>query len=730
MQPKTASKQDEQGADGLMRMFPPEKAGLPYNNDNEYTGDLMSLVSLCLISTVGYAADYADAAAGDEYFAHLPGLAMGLGEAMTHVGGRIAPRLEQEPETLKTLTAAREYIDKRLGAAKASGFEPCLERLRRLLALTDFSFFCLACAISSALDRGVERLFMKLNGEVSIPCPTLGAAQACYSMMLPGQEHPGGLQNDSSLENRLLYLPVPPNMPHLLRPLFLRPAALGYILGEWVQSRALAPYCERVTDVESLEEPIFLKTQEQIIRMWLYKSMKNPGPRLCVLHGAAGSGKRLTLARAAREEGAKLLLVRLDELPLDDSLDELAALCTLWGIIPCFTTEENAGGAPRLARVLTALGPSGIGAVLLVSRLRGNIAPEGWMVSRVDYPMPDLDQSLRYWRLFSEGYETAPDFSPEQLAAKYTLPPGKIRAALRTASDMAMFESAPVDASKLDAAILLGNTGRLSEIADKIEAYYTWDDLVLGDVPKQMLRDVCNRVKYRVQMETKWGFGGKSSYGKGLSILLYGPPGTGKTMSAQVIAGELWLPLYRINLAQIISKYIGETAKNLDAVFNEARSSNVILFFDEADALFAKRTDVKNSNDRHANSESSYLLQKIEEYSGISILATNLASNFDEAFRRRIHYMINIHMPSPDQRLELWKNALPAKAPLAPDVDLELLANHLEFSGSVIKSAALQAAYFAASEGEVISMAHLTRAIRMELQKLGKSEPHILNRLG
>jgi SpoVK/Ycf46/Vps4 family AAA+-type ATPase len=200
-------------------------------------------------------------------------------------------------------------------------------------------------------------------------------------------------------------------------------------------------------------------------------------------------------------------------------------------------------------------------------------------------------------------------------------------------------------------------------------------------------------------------------------------------MSAQVIANALGLPLYRINLAQVISKYIGETAKNLDAIFTEARNSNVVLFFDEADALFAKRTDVKDSNDRHANSESAYLLQKVEEYPGVSILATNLMHNFDEAFRRRINYMVNIGMPSPEQRLLLWQQMAAAGAPLGDDVDLQTLARELEFSGSVIKSASLQAAFYAAEAGGVegcIAMRDYIRAVRLELNKLGKSEPHFL----
>jgi SpoVK/Ycf46/Vps4 family AAA+-type ATPase len=276
----------------------------------------------------------------------------------------------------------------------------------------------------------------------------------------------------------------------------------------------------------------------------------------------------------------------------------------------------------------------------------------------------------------------------------------------------------------ISAAVLLENTGRLGAIADRVHVAYTWDPIWGMMYQKKMLMETCNRVKYRHIVEIQWG--GKFAYGNGVSILLYGPPGTGKTMSAQVIAGELGLPLYRINLSQIVSKYIGETAKNINTVFNEAKSSNVILFFDEADSLFAKRTDVKNSNDRHANSDSSYLLQKIEEYSGISILATNLANSFDEAFRRRINYMINIHMPSASQRLEIWKKCLPPKAPLSDDVDLKLLADNLEFSGSVIRSAALQAAYFAAGENTSISMIHLARAVRLELWKLGMSEPYFL----
>jgi hypothetical protein len=406
---------------------------------------------------------------------------------------------------------------------------------------------------------------------------------------------------------------------------------------------------------------------------------------------------------------------------------ELATALLLQGILydmtPCLVSED--GQEPFIATVLELFKPWQQPVVLLVEGLRRNIDAPGWQVVRVDYALPDLSRSLELWQHFSPGDELPLSL----LASKYVLTPGKIEAALNSATMLAKMQDVPLDAAMIDRAVLEGNTGNLAKIADRINAVYTWDDLVLDDNALGRLHDVVNRVRLRSIVEGQWGYLKKSAYGNGISVLFYGPAGTGKTMSAQVIANALGLPLYRINLAQIISKYIGETAKNLDAVFAEARSSNVILFFDEADALFAKRTDVKDSNDRHANSESAYLLQKVEEYPGVSILATNLMHNFDEAFRRRINYMVNIGMPSPEQRLRLWQQMVPPGAPLAEGVDLQTLARELEFSGSVIKSASVQAAFYAADENGAagqVEMRHYIRAVRLELQKLGKSEPHFL----
>ncbi|MCR5098835.1 MAG: ATP-binding protein [Lachnospiraceae bacterium] len=201
---------------------------------------------------------------------------------------------------------------------------------------------------------------------------------------------------------------------------------------------------------------------------------------------------------------------------------------------------------------------------------------------------------------------------------------------------------------------------------------------------------------------------------------MYGAPGTGKTMAAQVVANELGLPLYRVDVSQIFSKYIGETEKNLGVIFEEAKKVNVILFFDEADALFAKRTEVGDSNDRYANAETAYLLQKIEEHNGMTILATNLYHNFDSAFVRRITYVVHIDSPDEATRLRLWKHTLPETCRFSSDVDFEYLAEHFELSGSNIKAILQTAAYYAGGFDRAITMADVIMALRYELEKLGR----------
>jgi SpoVK/Ycf46/Vps4 family AAA+-type ATPase len=261
---------------------------------------------------------------------------------------------------------------------------------------------------------------------------------------------------------------------------------------------------------------------------------------------------------------------------------------------------------------------------------------------------------------------------------------------------------------------------KLSSLATKISPKYSWSDIVLPQEQMAQIRELLNYVKYRDVVYGVWGFAQKLSLGKGLNVLFSGLSGTGKTMAAEIIARELGLDLYKIDLSLVVSKYIGETEKNLSAIFREGKDSNAILFFDEADALFGKRSEVKDAHDRYANIETAYLLQKMDEYEGIVILATNLRNNMDEAFTRRMHATVDFPFPEEEYRRRIFEGIFPKQAPLSSDVDFAFLARQFKLTGGNIKNIALYAAFLAAEDNKHIGMAQIIRGTKRELDKIGR----------
>ena len=256
---------------------------------------------------------------------------------------------------------------------------------------------------------------------------------------------------------------------------------------------------------------------------------------------------------------------------------------------------------------------------------------------------------------------------------------------------------------------------RLGELAERVEPRATWSDLVLPDSQRDVLKQVVAQVRARPQVYGEWGFGRRLARGLGISALFAGESGTGKTLAAEVLATELGLDLYRIDLSGVVSKYIGETEKNLSRVFAAAEDSGAVLLFDEADALFGKRSEVKDSHDRYANIEVSYLLQRMETYRGLAILTTNQRAALDQAFERRLRFIVNFPFPDARQREAIWRQVFPAQVPLA-DVDFPKLAQ-LHVTGGVIRNIALNAAFMAADGGRAVSMRHLAQAARGEIGK-------------
>ena len=420
------------------------------------------------------------------------------------------------------------------------------------------------------------------------------------------------------------------------------------------------------------------------------------------LRGEGGHIFRRALLREARLQNCGVCLTGLDDVAEEARSDPSTAL---W-LVGLLEETARAGGVSLL--VCGEEWPTGGG-------------PADWRPVAVRLSLPGVEESRRLWSDLLSHCPGAGAGEADHLAGAYRLTPGQMKRALSSAQSLARWAGrTEVERADLDQGCRSQLRHDLGEKARKVEASFTWEDLILPERSKRLLRSACDQMKHRPQVYGAWGFGEKLAYGAGLSMLFSGPPGTGKTMGAQIAAGELGLELYKVDLSAVVSKYVGETEKNLSAIFREAARSQAVLFFDEADVLFSKRTEVKDAHDKYNNMEAAYLLQKIEEYEGVSILATNFLQNFDEAFKRRLKFIIHFPFPDAHYRLLLWRSVFPEWTPVEADVDWEYLAAQFELTGSAIKNVAVNAAFLAAGEGCAVGMEHLLTAVRRELAKSGK----------
>ena len=356
-----------------------------------------------------------------------------------------------------------------------------------------------------------------------------------------------------------------------------------------------------------------------------------------------------------------------------------------------------------------------------------------------DEQLGSLDQSVHLWRVNVEApdYETCrqswraavaavEDVDADRLADLFPFSGKRIRQTSNLATALATLRD-PVDPKPVMADVLAAGrdltTPNLQRFALLIEPRYGWEDLVLPEDRMRQLKAIASRLRYRSIVNRDWDFGQKLARGRGLSVLFTGATGVGKTMAAEVLARELSLRLFQIDLSTVVSKYIGETERNLSVIFREAELSQCLLFFDEADALYGKRTEVKDAHDRYANIEVNYLLQRIEQYQGLVVLATNFQKNLDEAFLRRLHYVVEFPFPDQQARERIWRLHFPKKAPRDPDLDFRFLASQFKMAGGNIRNVVIEAAFLAAQEAGAsgsISMDHIIEAVKHELLKQGK----------
>ncbi|HEX6747822.1 MAG TPA: ATP-binding protein [Longimicrobium sp.] len=609
--------------------------------------------------------------------------------------------------------------------------------LAEAFALTPLDLDLLLVALAPELDLRYERIFAFLQDDVARRRPTLDLA---LSLLCGDPEEKlaarARLAPSSPLVSEgLLHLvpdpshPAPPLLAHFLR---ADEQVVRLVLGPAGIDPRVSAFCRVAIPPPSPDLPLPAETGEGLASLAAL-AWGERRPLRVLLHGPEGAPLRRVAEGLASAAGALLLAADLEraESITPELLRVLFREAWLQGAvlfvdgIAALRGREGGRDFRAFLRALAADGGVTVvadevawtGAVARADELPADLVS-------IPVPLPGFDAARAFWTRALAGAGCVLDGEEiDALAGRFRLGPDEIEAAVHAASAEAAWHSpgAAPSADDVYAAARSLAARDLGALAAKLEARYGWDDIVLPPDQMAQLREVCDQAVHRPRVYGDWGFDRKHSLGKGLNVLFSGPPGTGKTMAAEVIARELRLDLFRIDLSQVVSKYIGETEKNLSKIFERARTSSAILFFDEADALFGKRSEVKDAHDRYANIETGYLLQKMEEYDGIVILATNLRQNLDEAFLRRMHVIVEFPMPDEEHRRRIWEGAFPAQAPVGGDVDFRLLARELSMAGGNIRNIALAAAFRAAANGGVIGVPHLAHAARREFQKLGRT---------
>lgn len=574
-------------------------------------------------------------------------------------------------------------------------------------------------AVARDWDRKYETAFDVISGTQNEGAATVGLVlDACALFMDEEELKDNRLLNDNSfLYTYLLEKDSDPKNSRIKKHLKIKNYAFEALMGGGKDYSSMRYFAEILPAAGEEETVLRKNTLNRYMDV-----LKSDSGSVIVLKGEDGSGRRYLVSRASSELGKSILHIRTEVLltcdnnKLAEILDELCFKYYLYGDIFYFSADDfNRFDEDRLQFVFSKLFLTGAKVIVGSAEIPSNIYLGDNPVTIKLEKIGRTDQIILWQELAKRrGIEFESETDLKELVSKYDLKPGRI------ASVLDMFEGGnTILRRQIEDEINSQSHVKFGTLAEKISNPFTREDIYLTDIVAKEFDAVINRIRLRSVVNGEFGFGRNLPYGRGVSVVLYGPPGTGKTMLASVIANELNLDLYRIDLSQLSSKYIGETEKNIAELFKAASNSNGILFFDEADALFAKRTNVSGSNDRYANAETAYLLQQIEGYDGLSIMATNAMQNFDSAFKRRMTFIIPVEKPNESERLKLWQNIFPKDTPLNNNIDFELLANKAELTGSAIKAAALDAAYRAAAREDKVGMNDLIEAVEVQARRNG-----------
>jgi AAA+ superfamily predicted ATPase len=632
-----------------------------------------------------------------------------------------------ELQQLKSAYISREMIFERKRPTNN------LDILCEKFSLSWFEKQILIMSLAAELHPKYEKVYGLIVDDISIKYPTMETA-----LKILFDEQQEFIRNKREWINggclqKYLLADSPWNQYAQSQEIRLNTRIVYYLLGIDKLSHIHDNYID-IYESDSVLSPILIDTElQEKLRNHYTTAIQENETVIINLEGAYGTGKTFQLLHLCQSFNRRLMIIDMklfhSEIEPERLINSLICEFILQNAVPALKLPENIDDKiiSGLVRLKTQIiKEHSMGEVIFIiseeSIKKYSIGQKNKIIYfQLKLPC-EYDRKL-IWQAAGKHYKFKKSINWGEFASKFRFTPGQIRDTLELAYINAVSgrnKSDGIDTKSLASACYQNGKAHLITKAKKIEAKYHWDDIILPDDAKNLLKDACNQMKFRQTVFGEWGFEKRLSYGKGLSILFSGPPGTGKTMSAQVVANELQLELYKVDIAKLVSKYIGDTEKNLEGIFDEAQLSNAILFFDEADAIFGKRTEVKDSHDRHANVETAYLLQRIEDYEGVTILATNYLKNIDEAFLRRFNFVIEFPFPDAEYREMIWRSMFPKETPLAKDMDFSLIANKFEISGGNIKNIVLSAAFIAAEKNEPIGTGHIIKAARTELNKMGK----------
>ena len=608
-------------------------------------------------------------------------------------------------------------------------------RIARTLSLDPLETDILLVAVAPEIDLKYETLFAYLNDDVTRKWPTADLAQR---LLRHAGHLPFDVRNALRPQGTLTRLGIlktiePPSArPSSLNAGFALSPAVGHaLLGFDGISPDLAAIASRSTpDAEWRDVPAPSALMSELRRVPDLVS-DTVSPPLFVFVGAPGTPRAIAVAAIARSLDLELVRCHLSGartagVPLGQLAQSLALDIRLR---PAAVVIDQLGetlerGGSELHDFLEPLLAAGAPVFLLAGPdVSWQAAAAGTASLPIVFRDGGFADRRRLWIGAMErvGIDVS-DSTAAAIASRFQFPARDMDLAAATARYLATLDGrqAPEPGTHVVEAArrLVGDD--FGSLGSKISRRCGWNDLVLPESTLARLRELSAAIEWRHLVFDEWGFSQRTTAGAGVVALLAGASGTGKTMSAAVIANELGFDLYRIDLSSVVSKYIGETEKNLDRIFRAARSGHVMLFFDEADALFGKRSEVKDAHDRYANIEVAFLLQRLEEHDGVVVLATNLRRNVDEAFARRMQFVIEFRPPDPSLREQLWRTIFPAAAPLSNDIDWTFLAKQFTLTGGEIRNVALDAAFLAARNGGTIAMADLIRAMARQVVKQGR----------